>query len=104
MIFRRQRRGRFGELVQRQLDLFRTDEAELFAELEAAEHAYDATDREDAEDAYAEVQLVLDAGADRLADLRSRYAATLEEDAAARYENVFAEAAKKRFPRLTGLL
>ncbi len=102
MIFRR--RNRFDELAQRQLELFTEDEANLLAELEAAERAYDAADREDAEDAYAEVQLVLDAGADRLADLRNAYAATLDEDSGVEYENAFGRAATKRFPRLTGLL
>ena len=102
MIFRR--RNRFDALAQRQLDLFAEDEADLLVELESAERAYDAADREDAEDAYAEVQLVLDAGADRLADLRNTYVATLDEDSAVEYENAFAQAAGKRFPRLTGLL
>ena len=98
------RRNRFDELAQRQLDLFTEDKADFLVELEAAERAYDAANREDAEDAYAEVQLVLDAGADRLADLRNAYAATLDKDSAVEYENAFARAATKRFPRLTGLL
>ena len=102
MSFRR--RSRFDGLVQRQLDLFSEDEAELLAELEATERAYDAAERDDAEDAYAEVQLVVDAAADRLADLRSAYTATLDDDGAAEYENTFVAAARKRFPRLTGLL
>ena len=102
MIFRR--RGRFDELVRRQLELFAEDEAELLAELEAAERAYDEADREDAEDAYGDVQLVLDAGAERLADLRDTYSGTLDEDAAEEYADAFARAAVKRFPRLTGLL
>ena len=103
MIFRR-RRGRFDELVQRQLDLFAEDEAELLAELEAAERAYDEAAREDAEDAYSDIQLVVDAGAERLADLRDTYAATLDADAETDYADAFARLADKRFPRLTGLL
>jgi hypothetical protein len=42
---------------------------------------------------------VLEAGADRLAELKAVYAATLEEDAAREYEAAFARAAAKRFPR-----
>ncbi len=64
-----------------------------------AERTYDAADREDAESAYADLQLVLDAGAERLAEIQAAYAATLEEDAAREYEAVFARAAAKRFPR-----
>ncbi len=102
MIFRR--RGRFDELVRRQLDLFAEDEAELFTELEAAERTYDAADRDDAEEAYGDLQLVLDAGAERLVDVRNGYASTLDEDAAEEYATAFGRAASKRFPRLTGLL
>jgi hypothetical protein len=102
VIFRR--RGRFDDLVRRQLDLFAEDESELLAELEAAERAYDAADRDEAEEAYADFQLVLDAGADRLVDVRDAYATTLDEDAEAEYTAAFGRAAAKRFPRLTGLL
>jgi hypothetical protein len=102
VIFRR--RSRFDELVRRQLDLFAEDEAQLLEELAGAECAYHAADREDAEEAYAAVQLVLDAGAERLADVRNTYASSLEQDAAAEYGDVFVDAARKRFPRLTELL
>ena len=95
----RLRRGRFTDLVRRQLDLFADEEAELFAEADEAERAYDAAAREDAEAAYADFQLVLDAGAERLAEIQAAYAATLEEDAALEYEAAFVRAATKRFPR-----
>lgn len=102
MIFRR--RNRFGELLQRQLDLFAEDESDLFDELEAAERAYDTAHRDEAEEAYSDLQLVLDAAAERLVEVRDSYAATLDEDAAEEYRDAFARAAAKRFPRLTGLL
>ncbi|MGI9112201.1 MAG: hypothetical protein ACR2GT_08415, partial [Gaiellaceae bacterium] len=90
---------RFADLVRRQLDLFAEEEAALLAEATEAERAYDGAEREDAETAYAEFQLVLDAGAERLAEIQTTYAATLEEDAAREYEAAFAQAAAKRFPR-----
>ena len=93
------RRNRFGELVRTQLELFAADETELFAELAAADRAYDAAERDDAEAAYADLQLVLDAGAERLAEIQAAYAATLEEDTAREYEAAFGRAAAKRFPR-----
>ena len=66
----RLRRDRFGELIRRQLDLFVEDEVELLREAEEAERAYDNAEREVAEDAYGDYQLVLEAIADALADLR----------------------------------
>ena len=76
----------------------------MTADVACWDAAYDAAEREDAEEAYGDVQLVLDAGADRLVDVRDAYAATLDEDAAAEYAHAFGRAAGKRFPRLTGLL
>ena len=97
MIFRRER---FGELVRRQLDLFVEDEAELLREAEEAEQAYDEADRDDAEEAYGDYQLVLEAIADALSDVRDTYAATLDDAAAAEYEQAFARSARKRFPKV----
>ena len=97
MIFRR---DRFGDLVRRQLDLFSEDEAELLLEAEKAERAYDEADREDAEEAYGDYQLVLEAIADALEELRDTYAATLDGDAAAAYEQAFDRSARKRFSKV----
>ncbi|MCP9487050.1 MAG: hypothetical protein MSC30_14460 [Gaiellaceae bacterium MAG52_C11] len=96
MIFRR---NRFADLVRRQLDLFVAEEAELLAEVVEAERAYDAAEREDAEHAYADFQLVLDTGRDRLAEIQATYAATLDEVAAREYEAAFVRATTRRFPR-----
>jgi hypothetical protein len=98
------RRRRFAELVRRQLDLFAEDEAELLAEADAAERAYDAAEREEAEELYGDFQLVLDAAGEALAGLRDTYAATLDEDAADAYATEFDRAAAKRYPRLRGFL
>ena len=101
MIFRR---DRFGDLVARQLDLFEQDEAELLEESAEAERAYDEAERDEAEEAYGDFQLVLDVAAARLVELRDAYAGTLDEDAAAAYSDAFRRAARRRFPRLTGEL
>ncbi|HWN20577.1 MAG TPA: hypothetical protein VNP93_01280 [Gaiellaceae bacterium] len=90
--------------MRRQLDLLTEDEAELLSEADEAERAYDAAERDDAEEAYGDYQLVLDALADRLIDLRVTYAATLDEEAALEYEAAFDGAAMKRFPPLRGRL
>ena len=94
------RRNRFGDLVQRQLDLFAEDEDELLREAEAAEQTYDAAERDEAEEAYGDYQLVLEAIADGLEKLRDTYASTLDEDAADAYAQAFARAARKRFPKV----
>ena len=99
MIFRSRR---FDDLVRRQLDAFAEDEAELLEEAREAERAYDAADREDAEEAYGDFQLVLEAGAERLAELRDTYAATLDKDAAEEYAAAFRRAAVRRFPGFVG--
>ena len=99
MIFRR---SRFGELIRRQLDLFVEDEAELLREAEAAERAYDGAEREAAEEAYGDYQLVLEAIADALADRRDTYAATLGDDVRDAYEREFDRAANRRFRSLAG--
>ena len=90
--------------MRRQLDLFAEEEAALLAEAAEAERAYDAADREEAEEAYADFQLVLDAGRDRLDEIRTTYAATLEEDAALEYDAAFTRAARKRYPRFAAEL
>jgi hypothetical protein len=94
------RRDRFGDLIRRQLELFVEDEHELLLEAEIAERAYDAAEREDAEEAYGDYQLVLEAIADELEELRDTYASTLDADAADAYSQAFARAARKRFPKL----
>lgn len=94
----------FADLVRRQLDLLAQDQAALLAEAREAETAWQRAGRDDAEEAYGDWQLVADAIAERLLDLRETYAATLEEDAADAYRRAFGRAAAKRFPRFTTLL
>jgi hypothetical protein len=93
------RRDRFGDLVRRQLDLFAEDAHELLREAEAAERVYDEADRDDAEEAYGDLQLVFEAVVEQLEDVRDTYAATLDEETARAYEQAFVRAARKRFPK-----
>ena len=97
MIFRRRR---FGDAVARQLDLFARESADLLADAEEAERAYDKAEREDAEEAYGDYQDRVEWAADELAKLRDTYAATLDDDAAEAYVSAFDRAAARRFPRL----
>jgi hypothetical protein len=94
------RRERFADLVRRQLDLFEQDEAELLQEAEEAERAYDAAERDDAEESYGDFQLVLEAVAERLEEVRDTYARTLDDGVAEEYERSFDRAARKRYPKV----
>jgi hypothetical protein len=97
------RRGRFADLVRRQLDLFEQDESELLRDAEAAERAYDEAERDDAEEAYSDYLLAAEAARDRLDELRDTYAWTLDGEARVAYEQAFDRAARKRYPKLTAL-
>jgi len=97
-------RGRFHELVDRQLDLFAADQAPLLAEAAEADVAWTHAEREEAEERYGDYQLVVDALGERLYDTREAYASTLDEQTAAEYRGAFTRAAVKRFRRFSGLL
>ena len=95
MIFRR---NRFAETISRQLDLFAEDEAHgLLADVQEMKRLYDEADRDDAEDAYGDYVDAIDAVKDALAEMRNRFASTLDETAGEEYESAFENAARKRW-------
>ena len=94
MIFRR----RFADVISRQLDVFAEDEADLIAECRAAERKYDRAPRDEAEEAYGDYVDVVETATEALADMRDRFARTLDEDAAEQYEAAFNRAVKRRWP------
>jgi hypothetical protein len=100
MIFRR---SRFGDLVQRQLELF-ASETELLDEAEKADAAWTNADVDETEELYGDFQLVVDAIGERLYDIRETYAATLDASVADAYRGEFDRAAQKRFGRYASFL
>ena len=92
------RRDRFGDVIRRQLDLFADEHADLIEEADEALRAYDAADRDEAEELYGDYQLVVEAATEALADIRDGFRQTLGDDAADRYEDEFNRAAAKRYP------
>jgi hypothetical protein len=95
MIFRR----RFADVIARQLDVFAEDEARgLLAEVQELKRRYDEAERENAEEAYGDYTDVVEAATEALADMRDRFARTLEEDTAEEYERAFNRAVQKRWP------
>jgi hypothetical protein len=95
VIFKR----RFGELIDRQLDLFAQDNAELFERAADAEADYRAATRDEAEERFADLQDVLGEGTEALVALRDAYTETLEADTAAEYAAAFDFAVLRRFPQ-----
>ena len=98
MIFRR---SRFAEVIARQLDVFAADEAHgLLEEVRDAKARYDRADRDEAEEVYGDYVDVVEAATEALADMRWRYADTLDEAGAEEYESAFNHAVQKRWPPL----
>jgi len=97
------RRGRFQDLVERQLDLFES-ETELIAEAAEAEAAWSSATAEESEELYGDYQLVVDAIGDALRDMQEAFAATLDDHAADDYRAAFEKAARKRYGRAAAFL
>ena len=97
-------RGRFHDVVGRQLDLFETDETSLLAEATEADAAWTHASRDESEELFGDYQLVVDELAERLLEIRESYAASLEEPTADDYRAAFNRAASNRFRRYAALL
>ena len=94
------RRDPFRDVVARQLDLFVEDEADLLEECREKSRAYERADREDREEAYGDWSDAVETATEALADMRDRFARTLDEEAAEAYEDSFNRAVQKRWPEL----
>jgi hypothetical protein len=98
------RRGRFHELVDRQLDLFAGETTALLDEARDADAAWSSAAADESEELYGDYQLVVDAIGEQLYDLREAYAATLDPGTADEYRAAFDRAASRRFGRLAAFL
>jgi hypothetical protein len=96
----RLRRDPFRDVIARQLDLFVEDDADLLEECREKARAYERAPREDAEEAYGDFVDAVETATEALADMRDRFARTLDEDAAEAYEDSFNHAVQKRWPEL----
>ncbi|MBA2536455.1 MAG: hypothetical protein H0V20_03360 [Actinobacteria bacterium] len=93
------RRGRFVDLVARQVALFERERAGLIRDAEAALHAYNAAERDEAETRYGDYLDLVDTGQDELVEIRESYATTLDPETADEYRDVFNRIVRKRLPR-----
>ena len=91
--------ARFGELIDRQLDLFEREDADFLARVDEAEREYNRADREDAEEVFGRYQELVEHGTEALGELRDAYASSLDEDSAAEYVAEFNETVRRRLPR-----
>jgi hypothetical protein len=92
-------RGRFADLIKRQLDLFAAEQAGLISDVDAALLAYNRAPRGEAEERYGDFLDLVETATDELLELRDNYAATLDEDAAEEYRLLFNDTVRKRLPR-----
>ena len=92
-------RKRFSDVIARQIDAFEREQADLIADCEAAERAYDRAERDEAEERYGDYLDLVETGTDLLASLRDNYASTLPVERADEYEQAFNRAVRKRLPR-----
>ena len=92
-------RGRFSEVIARQLDLFEKQDAEFLRRVDEAERAYDDADREDAEETYGRYQERVEHGTEEAGEMRDAYAGTLDPDDADEYIAEFNQAVIDRLPR-----
>jgi len=91
-------RRRFSDVIKQQLEFFESDDAEYLQRVTAANEAYDRADREDSEELYGDYMELVESGTEVLAEMRDRYAQTLDEDHAAEYSREFNKAVLKRWP------
>jgi hypothetical protein len=92
-------RGRFVDLVERQIALFTGENEGLIRDTEAALAAYNRAARDEAEERYGDYLDLVETGTDALVELRDNFAATLDEDSYEEYHEVFNRTVRKRLPR-----
>jgi len=92
-------RRRFGEVIDRQLDLFEHDYPDVIADVEERLAVYNRAGRDEAEERYGDFVDAVAAGAEILAEIRDGYARTLRDGIRETYEQAFARAVAKRLPR-----
>lgn len=92
-------RGRFVDVVERQIALFQAENQGLIRDTEAALAAYDRAPRDEAEERYGDFLDLVETGTDELIELRDNFAAALDGDAYEEYHAVFNKTVRKRLPR-----
>jgi hypothetical protein len=92
------RRARFASVIDTQLDLFVRDRRDVLDEVDARLRAYNEAGRDEAEELYGDYVDAVETGTELLADMRDRYASTLDDPE--RYIGEFNRAVARRLPEL----
>jgi isocitrate dehydrogenase kinase/phosphatase len=90
------RRGRFADVIRRQLDGFEHDHADVIEEVRQRLEAYNRASRDEAEELYGDYLDAVETGTELLADLRDHYARALDEPLDERYRREFDDTVAKR--------
>ena len=91
------RKGRFVEVVGRQLEIFADDHSSDLDEIEAALAHYNRTSAKEAEERYSEYADLVESLSKSLSDVRGAYSTTLDADGVAEYAAVFDRMVRQRF-------
>jgi uncharacterized Ntn-hydrolase superfamily protein len=91
-------RSPFRDVINRQLDLFVRDHADVIEEVNTRFRLYSNAGREDAEELYGDYLDAVETGTELLADLRDNFAQTLANGDDERYLADFDRAVAKRLP------
>ena len=92
-------RARFGEVIDRQLDLFAREHRDVIEESDAKLRLYNDAERDEAEELYGDYVDAVETGTEILADLRDNFAQTLGESEVDRYLADFNRAVTRRLPQ-----
>ncbi|MFM7693653.1 MAG: hypothetical protein ACKO7U_05015 [Actinomycetota bacterium] len=100
------RRRQFGDLIDRQLQVFAEDHGERLEAIREARSAYRTSDRDEVEERYGDYADELDWAAEELAAMRDGYAETLDDGdgTADRYVSEFNRAVQKTMPEVAAAL
>jgi hypothetical protein len=94
------RRGRFKDLIERQLSIYMADHRGLFARMAEAKSAYEGAGADEAEELFGDYMDLVEEAEEELLSLRDTYAEGMAARDRRSYEAEFYRAAEKRLPSL----
>ena len=92
------RRSRFAAVIDTQLELFLRENTEVLDDVAVRLEAYNAAERDEAEELYGDYVDAVETGTEILADLRDHYASSLEAGDGERFIADFNQAVARRLP------
>ena len=93
----RLRRGPFDDVIATQLDQFAREHRPAIDEVDERLAAYNAADRDEAEELYGDYVDAVETATELLADIRDHYAGRLAEGSDERYLRAFNRAVERRW-------